>query len=174
MTTDQARVLPFAGTHPTLHEQAILLPGTTVIGDATVEADANLWYGAVVRADVASIRVGAGSNLQDGVIVHADPDLPTDIGAGVTVGHGAVVHGATVEDTCLIGMRSVVLNGARVGAGALIAAGAVVTEGTVVPPGTLVAGVPGKVRRELTEEEQAGLVTSWQGYVELARAHQSD
>src|SRR4029453_15073397 len=109
----------------------------------------------VVRADMAEVRLGAGSNLQDNVVVHTDTDFPTLIGSGVSVGHSAVVHGCTVEDDCLIGMHATVLNGAVVGTGSLVAAGCVVLEGTHIPPRSLVTGVPGKVRRELTDEEYA-------------------
>ena len=124
-----------------------------------------------VRADTAAISVGAGSNLQDNVVLHADPGFPCSVGAGVSVGHAAVVHGCTVEDDCLIGMGATVLNGAVIGSGSLVAAGAVVLEGTVVPPRSLVAGVPAKVRRELTDEEFDGVKQNAARYVELARAH---
>ena len=115
--------------------------------------------------------MGAGSNLQDNVVLHADPDFPCTVGARVSVGHSAVVHGCTVEDDCLIGMSATILNGAVIGAGSLVAAGAVVLEGTVVPPRSLVAGVPAKVRRALTDEEFAGVQQNAAHYQELARAH---
>ncbi len=142
----------------------------TLVGAVRMGPQSSAFYGAVVRADSASIVIGARSNLQDNVVVHADAGFPTTIGDGVSVGHGAVVHGATVEDDCLIGMNATVLNGAVIGRGSLVAAGAVVLEGTIVPPGSLVAGVPAKVRRPLTEDEAAGIRRNAEHYVELARA----
>ncbi len=164
-------VLPYAGTAPTVHPEAWLAPTAAVIGQATIEAGASLFYGAVVRADMDTVVLGPGSNLQDNVVVHTDDGFPTVIGAGVSVGHAAVVHGCTIEDDCLIGMNATVLNGAVIGAGSLVAAGTVVLEGTVVPPGSLVAGVPGKVRRELTDAEREKVVGNARIYLELAARH---
>jgi carbonic anhydrase/acetyltransferase-like protein (isoleucine patch superfamily) len=136
-----------------------------------VEAGASVWYTAVLRADLEPITLGAGSNIQDGAVLHADPGFPLSIGAGVSVGHRAVLHGCTIGDGSLIGMGAVVMNGARIGAGTLVAAGAVVLEGTEVPPGSLVAGLPAKVRRALTGDEAAGLRLNAEGYREMARVH---
>ncbi|MGI8459466.1 MAG: gamma carbonic anhydrase family protein [Propionibacteriaceae bacterium] len=164
-------VLPFADHTPEIDAAAWLAPTATVIGDAVVEADASVFYGAVIRADMAAVRLGAGSNLQDNVVVHTDHGFPTTIGVGVSVGHSAVVHGCTVQDHCLIGMNATVLNGAVIGTGSLVAGGAVVLEGTVVPPRSLVAGVPGKVRRQLSDEEYERVVQNAATYVELAAGH---
>jgi carbonic anhydrase/acetyltransferase-like protein (isoleucine patch superfamily) len=164
-------VLPYGGTAPTIHPDAWLAPTATVIGQATIEAGASLFYGAVVRADMDTVVLGRGSNLQDNVVVHTDYGFPTTIGAGVSVGHAAVVHGCTVEDDCLIGMNATVLNGAVIGAGSLVAAGSVVLEGTVVPPRSLVAGVPGKVRRSLSDAEFNKVVTNARIYLELSARH---
>ena len=164
-------ILPYDGVAPAIDDLAWLAPNATVIGSATVEAAASVFYGAVVRADMDRIRIGAGSNLQDNVVVHTDYGFPTDIGAGVSVGHAAVVHGCTVEDDCLIGMHATVLNGSRIGTGSLVAAGTVVLEGTVVPPRSLVAGVPGKVRRQLLDTEYDRVVANAQVYLELAGSH---
>lgn len=161
----------FAGNAPAVHETAFIAPTASIIGKATLAENSSAFYGVSVRADTAAISVGAGSNLQDNVVLHADPGFPCTVGARVSVGHAAVVHGCTVEDDCLIGMGATVLNGAVIGTGSLIAAGAVVLEGTVVPPRSLVAGVPGKVRRELTDEEFDGVKQNAARYVELARAH---
>lgn len=169
--SDGPRIISLGDDAPRIDDTAIVLPGATVVGAVSLGARVNVWYAAVVRADAAPIEVADDTNLQDGVIVHADPGFPAGIGARVTVGHGAVVHGATVGDDCLVGMRSVILNGARIGAGSLIAAGAVVLEGVEIPPGSLVAGVPGKVRRELTDDERAGIDASWRGYVSRAERH---
>ena len=163
--------IPFGGNTPVVHQEAWVAPNATLIGDVTLDARASVFYGSVLRGDSASIAIGEDSNIQDGVVVHADPDFPTTVGRGVTVGHAAVLHGGTVQDNCLIGMGSVVLNGAVVGAGSMVAAGAVVLEGTQIPPGSLVAGVPGKIRRELTDAEQARHVSSATAYVERAAAH---
>lgn len=166
-----APLYPFAGNTPAVHESAFVAPTASIIGNATLARDSSAFYGVSVRADTAAITVGVGSNLQDNVVLHADPGFPCTVGERVSVGHAAVVHGCTVEDDCLIGMGATVLNGAVIGAGSLVAAGAVVLEGTVVPPRSLVAGVPGKVRRELTDEEYDGVRANAARYVELARAH---
>jgi carbonic anhydrase/acetyltransferase-like protein (isoleucine patch superfamily) len=115
--------------------------------------------------------VGEGTSVQDGTVVHADPGFPASIGSNVTVGHRAVVHGCTVEDDCLIGMGAVVMNGATVGRGSVVAAGAVISQGVTVPAGSLVAGVPGKVRREVTDEERAMIAASAATYRYLLGVH---
>ncbi|MHA7289204.1 gamma carbonic anhydrase family protein [Arthrobacter sp. MDT3-24] len=166
-----APLYDFAGNTPAVHKSAFIAPTASIIGKATLAEDSSAFYGVSVRADTAAISVGAGSNLQDNVVLHADPGFPCTVGAGVSVGHAAVVHGCTVEDDCLIGMGATVLNGAVIGTGSLVAAGAVVLEGTVVPPRSLVAGVPAKVRRELTDEEFDGVKQNAARYVDLARAH---
>ena len=166
-----APLYPFAGTTPAVHESVFVAPTASIIGNATLARDSSAFYGVSVRADTAAITVGEGSNLQDNVVLHADPGFPCTVGERVSVGHAAVVHGCTVEDDCLIGMGATVLNGAVIGAGSLVAAGAVVLEGTVVPPRSLVAGVPGKVRRELTAEEYDGVRANAARYRELAAAH---
>jgi carbonic anhydrase/acetyltransferase-like protein (isoleucine patch superfamily) len=143
----------------------------TLVGRVSMAAQSSAFFGAVLRGDTNSITVGEGSNLQDNVVVHADYDAPTSIGAGVSVGHGAVVHGCTIENDCLIGMNSTVLSHAVIGTGSLVAAGALVLGGTIVPPGSLVAGVPAKVRRELTDEERASIRTNSETYVRLSREY---
>jgi carbonic anhydrase/acetyltransferase-like protein (isoleucine patch superfamily) len=168
-----ALILPFGDASPTIDLAAWLAPTATVIGRATIGADASVFYGAVVRADMDDIVLGTGSNLQDNVVVHTDFGFPTRIGSGVSVGHAAVVHGCTIEDDCLIGMNATVLNGAVIGTGSLVAAGTVVLEGTQIPPGSLVAGVPGKVRRELTAEERARVVANAEHYRELSAQHRA-
>jgi carbonic anhydrase/acetyltransferase-like protein (isoleucine patch superfamily) len=170
MTADSL-VLPFRGFVPSIDPTAFVAPGATLIGAVALAAGSSVFYGAVLRADVDSISLGEGSNLQDNVSVHCDAGKPTRIGAGVSVGHGAVVHGCTIEDDVLIGMSATVLNGALIGAESLVAAGTVVLEGTVVPPRSLVAGVPGKVRRELTEDEVAKVHANAELYVALAAEH---
>jgi carbonic anhydrase/acetyltransferase-like protein (isoleucine patch superfamily) len=169
-----APVYSFAGDTPDIHESVFVAPTASIIGNAVLAEDASAFFGVSVRADTARITVGPGSNLQDNVVLHADPGFPCTVGARVSVGHIAVVHGCTVEDDCLIGMSATILNGAVIGTGSLVAAGAVVLEGTVIPPRSLVAGVPAKVRRELTAEEFDGVRGNASRYVELARAHRKE
>jgi len=161
------------GRAPRVADTAWIAPTAAVIGDVTIGDRTGVFYSAVVRGDTTSITIGAGSNLQDGVVVHADRGFACTVGSGVSVGHAAVVHGCTIEDDCLIGMGAVVLNGAVVGRGSMVAAGAVVLEGAQIPPGSLVAGVPGKVRRELTADEQAGVRENARHYTELTAAHRA-
>jgi carbonic anhydrase/acetyltransferase-like protein (isoleucine patch superfamily) len=163
--------LPFGGHSPVLDASAWVAPTATLIGRVTLAASSSVFFGAVLRADSDVITLGAGSNLQDNVVVHCDAGIPTHIGAGVSVGHSAVLHGCTIEEDCLIGMSATVLNGAVVGRGSLVAAGAVVLEGSIIPPGSLVAGVPAKVRRELTDEEIAGVRENAEHYVALSRRY---
>ncbi|MEU9735323.1 gamma carbonic anhydrase family protein [Streptomyces sp. NPDC048002] len=162
------------GREPKVDQDVFVAPTASVIGDVTLLRGASVWYGAVLRGDVERISVGASSNVQDNCTLHADPGFPVTVGERVSIGHNAVVHGATVEDDCLIGMGATVLNGAVIGAGSLVAAQALVPQGMVVPPGSLVAGVPAKVRRELTEEERAGLTLNGTMYAGLAQAHREE
>ena len=166
-------IIPFGDAAPSIDPTAWVAPNATLIGQVTLAENSSVFYGAVLRADVASITLGAGSNLQDNVTVHCDSGVPTSVGAGVSVGHAAVLHGCTIEDDCLIGMNATVLNGAVIGAGSLVAAGAVVLEGTVVPPGSLVAGVPAKVRRELADGERERLTQNARNYLRYAVAHRA-
>ncbi|MFC9125280.1 gamma carbonic anhydrase family protein [Streptomyces sp. NPDC057099] len=167
----RAMITGIGGREPQVDPEAFVAPTASIIGGVTLGEGASVWYGAVVRGDVESISVGASSNVQDNCTLHADPGFPVTVGERVSVGHNAVVHGATVEDDCLIGMGATVLNGAVIGAGSLVAAQALVPQGMVVPPGSLVAGVPAKVRRELTEEERQGVTLNGTMYAELAKAH---
>lgn len=169
--THRALVTGIGDREPKVDEGAFVAPTSTVIGDVTLEAGASVWYGAVLRGDVERISVGADSNIQDNCTLHADPGFPVTIGERVSVGHNAVVHGATVEDDCLIGMGATVLNGAVIGTGSLVAAQALVPQGMQIPPGSLVAGVPAKVRRQLTEEEQQGVTLNGTHYSTLSKAH---
>ncbi|MDO5617572.1 gamma carbonic anhydrase family protein [Kocuria sp.] len=169
----EAVIAPWEGQEPVIDPEAFVAPNTTVIGDVHIGSGSGVFYGTVVRADRSPIRMGDGSNLQDNCTVHSDPEYPCTIGSGVSVGHAAVLHGCTVEDNVLIGMSATVLNGAVIGAGSLVAAGAVVLEGTVIPPGSLVAGVPAKVRRELTAQEQQQITVNAQTYLRLSAGHRA-
>lgn len=169
--THKPLIRAVADKKPTIADGVFLAPNASVLGAVTLREGASLWYGAVLRADCEPIEVGTDSNIQDNCVLHTDPGFPLEVGARVSVGHNAVLHGCTVEDDSLIGMGATVLNGARIGAGSLVAAQALVPQGMQVPPGSLVAGVPAKVRRELTEEERAGLILNAEGYTALAVAH---
>ncbi|QGV81775.1 gamma carbonic anhydrase family protein [Streptomyces ficellus] len=169
--TERALITGVGGKEPDVHPDAFAAPTSVVVGEVTMAAGASVWYHAVLRADCGPIVLGADSNIQDNCTVHVDPGFPVTVGERVSVGHNAVLHGCTVEDDVLVGMGATVLNGAHIGAGSLIAAQALVPQGMRVPPGSLVAGVPAKVKRELTAEEREGIKLNATMYVELARAH---
>jgi carbonic anhydrase/acetyltransferase-like protein (isoleucine patch superfamily) len=158
---------------PEVHDSAFIAQTAVVLGDVTLGPESSVWYHAVLRGDMAPISIGAGSNIQDGTIVHVDEGVPCDIGARVGVGHRVILHGCTVEDESLVGMGSVLLNGVHVGSGSVIAAGAVLTEGTVVPPGSLVMGVPGRVVRTVDADLARRIEWTWRHYIEQAAAHRS-
>lgn len=167
-----ALLLPFEGHTPDIHPSAFIAPNATIIGRVRIAANASVFYGAVLRGDMDEISLGEGSNLQDNCVVHTDEGVPTVIGAGVGIGHGAIIHGTTIEDGCLIGMGAVLLNRSVIGAGSLVAAGAVVLEGFEVPPESIVAGVPGKVRGPITDEGMRERVRiNAIGYQELSKRH---
>jgi carbonic anhydrase/acetyltransferase-like protein (isoleucine patch superfamily) len=170
---EKALVSAVAGRKPELDPDAFTAPTSVVLGDVRMAAGSSVWYHAVLRGDSETIKIGAGSNVQDNSTVHADPGFPAAIGDRVTVGHNAVLHGCVIEDEVLVGMGSTVLNGAHIGTGSLIAANALVPQGMRVPPGSLVAGVPAKVRRELTAEEQERIRRTAAHYVEMARTHRA-
>lgn len=150
-----ALILPYGDKMPQIAANAYIAPNVTLIGEVTIEAGASIWFGAVLRGDDASIRVGAGSNVQDNAVVHADVGIPTTIGANVTIGHGAIIHGATIGDGALIGMGATLLNGAQIGAESIVGANALVSEGKVFPARSLILGIPAKLVRELDEESAA-------------------
>lgn len=152
---------------------AFVAKNATVIGSVTIGKDASIWFGAVVRGDMAEIIIGDESNVQDNAVVHVDFGKPSIIGNGVTVGHGAIIHGAVVKDNVLIGMGSILLNSAVIGENSVIGAGTVVTEGFEVPPNSLVLGVPGKVIRQLKAEEIERIKDAARVYVEYAREYKN-
>jgi len=161
------------GHTPDVTEAAFLAPGAVLIGAVTLGAGTSVWYGCVLRADGETISVGRDVNIQDGCILHSDPGFPAVLGDRVSLGHGAIVHGATVEDDVLIGMRATVLNGAVIGAGSIVAAGALVTPGTVVPPGSLVAGVPARVLRAASDADIAMITRTTLSYLKHAADHRA-
>ena len=154
---------------PQIEAAAWVAESAVVIGNVRMAAGSSLWPTAVARGDLEQISIGAGSNVQDGAVLHGDPEQPVRLGADVTVGHRAVIHGATLEDGCLVGIGAIVLNGVTVGAGALVAAGSVVTKD--VPPGTLVMGTPAVVKRELSPEAIAEQRCHARRYAQLAASH---
>lgn len=166
-----AHIITIDSKTPSVDQTCFVAPTATLSGDVTLGAQASAFYGVSVRGDSAAIKVGTGTNLQDNVVLHADPGFPCTIGDRVSVGHAAVVHGATVGNDCLIGMSATIMNGSVIGENSLVAAGALVLEGTVVPPRSLVAGVPAKVRRELTDEEVGSLKENAARYLVMAAKH---
>jgi carbonic anhydrase/acetyltransferase-like protein (isoleucine patch superfamily) len=168
---ERALVTGIGGKEPDIDPDAFLAPTSVVLGEVSMAAGSSVWYQAVLRGDGGPISLGPDSNIQDNCSVHTDPGFPMKVGARVSVGHNAVLHGCVIEDDVLVGMGATVLNGAHIGAGSLIAAQALVPQGMRVPPGSLVAGVPAKVKRELTAEEREGIALNAAGYVELAKTH---
>ncbi len=164
-------IVPIRGHTPQLHAESWVAPNASLIGQVTLAARASVWYGATLRAEAEPVEIGFGSNIQDGVTIHVDAEFPVSVGAGVSVGHNAVLHGCVIEDDVLIGMGAVILNGATIGEGALIAAGALVPQGVVVPPRSLVTGVPGSVRRELSDVEIASNRHNAEAYQRLVELH---
>ncbi len=156
-----------------LDPTAFVAPGATVVGRATLRARSSVWFSAVIRADMDTVVLGEESNLQDGAVIHVDHGFPTTIGRRVTIGHRAIVHAATIEDGCLIGMGSIVLTGARVGAGSLVAAGALVREGQQIPPGSLVVGAPARVLGPVKPEHTAAITSGVDHYVALGAAYRA-
>lgn len=160
----RGRMLPVPGG-------AWVADNAVVAGEVHLGEDANIWFGCVVRGDDAEITIGARTNIQDLTMVHADPGVPNVIGSGVTVGHRCVLHGARIEDHCLIGMGAILLAGSSIGEGSIIGAGALVKEGFIVPPRSLVVGMPGRVLREVTEEQYQAIARSAEGYVHAVREY---
>ncbi len=162
----------FAGKQPLVPPTCYVDVSAQLIGDVELAEGASVWMNAVLRGDVHSIRVGARSNVQDNAVLHGQRGLwPVIVGAGCTIGHGAIVHGCVLEDEVLIGMGAIVMNGARIGTGSIIAAGSVVTEGVQIPPGSLVAGVPGRVRRVLHDADLELIRVYARNYVEYTATY---
>ena len=159
---------------PSLGTNAWIAPNATVIGDVQLGDNASIWWNAVLRGDNDTIRIGANSNIQDGSVLHADEGVPLTVGASVTVGHMVMLHGCTVGDESLIGIKSVILNKAVIGRHCIIGANSLIPEGKVIPDRSLVMGSPGKVVRQLTDEEVARLRLAAQGYVENARRYRAE
>ena len=158
----------YRGTRPTMGDNVFIADGAQIIGKVTLGDDANIWFNAVLRGDVQAIEVGARTNIQDNSTVHVDYEHPTIIAEDVTIGHSVTVHGCTIERLVLVGMNAVLLTGCRIGWGSIVGANALVAEGKVIPPRSLVIGSPGRVIREITDEELEELRRSASHYVEEA------
>lgn len=169
-----AHIITFGGKTPSVHPTAWIAPTATLIGDVTIEEGASVWFGAVLRGDNASIVLGAGSNLQDNVVVHTDHDVPTIIGANVGVGHNAILHGTRVGAGSLIGMGATLLNHSTVGEGGFVAAGALVLEGQEIPAGHIAAGVPAKDRGEMNADLAERVRTNAFEYQKLQEAYRAE
>ncbi|MEW6732795.1 MAG: gamma carbonic anhydrase family protein [Acidobacteriota bacterium] len=163
-----ANILPYQGKLPKIDVSVFVAPTAVIIGDVEIGAHSSVWFNTVIRGDVYYIRIGSNTNIQDCSVIHVTTDTyPTIIGDAVTMGHGVILHGCTVKDGALIGMGAIVLDGAEVGEQSLIAAGTMVPMGMKIPPRSLVAGVPAKVKRELTPDDLHRMQINWQHYVEL-------
>lgn len=162
----------FGGARPRIGRGVFLAETCVLIGDVEIGDESSIWYGTVLRGDVCAIRVGARTSVQDGTIVHVTSErFGTSIGSDCTIGHAALIHGCAIEDRCLIGMGSTILDGARIGTGSLVGAGALVTPGTDIPPGSLVLGAPAKVVRPIQPKEREQIEQGAAHYVVLARRY---
>ena len=164
-------IITYKGLKADIGKDVLIATGSQIIGDVKIAKGASIWYNAVLRADLDTIYIGENSNIQDNSILHVDINQPLFIANNVTVGHGAILHGCTISNNCLIGMGAKILNGAKIGENSLIGAGALITENTEIPPGTLVLGVPGKVIRKLSLEEIEDIEQSALNYYKLAQKH---
>ena len=154
-----------------IKESAVILDGAHIIGDVKLDENVSIWFGAVLRGDVSSIKIGKNSNVQDNCVVHCSKDFPVEIGENVSVGHGAVIHGCTIEDNVLIGMNATVLNGAKIGKNSIVGAGAVVTEGKEFPDNSLILGLPARAVREITSEQAQHILNNAQNYLNLSKSY---
>jgi carbonic anhydrase/acetyltransferase-like protein (isoleucine patch superfamily) len=165
----------YRGRTPQIPASAYIDPDAVIIGDVTIGELSSVWPGVVIRGDVNWIRIGARTNIQDGSVLHVMKDThPLVLGDAVTIGHGVILHGCTIESSVLIGMGSILLNGAKIGTGSIVAAGTLVPEGAVVPPGSLFMGHPGKLRRALTPEDQASIEAYAARYIEYSETYKAE
>ena len=165
----------YRGRTSQISASAYIDPDAVIIGDVTIGELSSVWPGVVIRGDVNWIRIGARTNIQDGSVLHVMKDThPLVLGDAVTIGHGVILHGCTIESNVLIGMGSILLNGAKIGSGSIVAAGTLVPEGAVVPPGSLFMGHPGKLRRALTPEDQASIEAYAARYIEYSETYKAE
>lgn len=174
MTTPRGWILSIGDQHPRVAEDVFVAPGGVVAGDVEIGPGSSVWFNAVLRGDVAPIRVGAGTNIQDNAVIHVDAGRACVIGDNVTVGHGAIVHASVVGDGVTIGMGAVVLSRCEIGPGAVVAAGAVVPEGTVVPAGALVMGMPAREKRAVDPAEDERFTAATVRYIENAQRFRAE
>lgn len=167
------RLRKYLKKDPTINDSSYIAKSAELIGDVRIAKNVSIWPKCVLRADINFIEIGENTNIQDGTLMHLSDDYPVIIGRNVTIGHGAMLHACTIEDECLIGMRATVLDGAVIGKRSIIGANTLVPKGMIVPPGSLVLGIPGKVNRELTEEEQNEIIYWSEKYVKLAQAYKT-
>jgi carbonic anhydrase/acetyltransferase-like protein (isoleucine patch superfamily) len=168
-------ILPFLGIEPIIPESCYLAPGAVIIGDVILGDESSVWFHTVVRGDVNYVRIGRRTNIQDLCTLHVtDGTHPLNIGDNVTVGHGAIVHGCSIEETCLIGIGARILDGAQIGRESVVAAGALISPGTRIPPRSLVMGIPGRVKRTLEDKEVEEIRNSAQHYVDAIASYRSD
>src|SRR5580692_10566802 len=171
----QPDIRPYRGKHPQIAASAYIDPAAVIIGDVVIGEDSSVWPCTVIRGDVHHIRIGARTNIQDGCVLHVMRDEHALVlGDDVTIGHSVTLHGCTIESRCLIGMGAIILNGAHIGTGSIVAAGALIPERTMIPSGSLVMGQPGKVKRTLTEADQAGITDYAQRYVEYKNIYREE
>tara|TARA_Y100001968_G_C19240412_1_gene659125 strand:+ start:117 stop:620 length:504 start_codon:yes stop_codon:yes gene_type:complete len=162
----------FGRKSPNIGNNCFIADSADVIGDVTIGNDSSIWFGTVARADMHYIKIGSKTNIQDNCTVHVTTDIhPTIIGDEVTIGHNVIVHGCTVEDRCLIGMGAIIMDGAIIGEGSLIGAGALISPNTIIPPKSLVVGLPGKVLRQVTDEEFNEIIDRAQHYIDFAKKY---
>jgi carbonic anhydrase/acetyltransferase-like protein (isoleucine patch superfamily) len=171
--SDFVPIVPFKGVWPRIAEDAYIAPTATVTGDVWIASEVSIWFGAVIRGDIAPVRIGPHSNVQDNCTIHADEGSPCEIGADCSIGHNAVIHGATLGDGVLVGMHATVLTGATLGNGCIVAASALVPEGKQVEADQLIMGIPAKVARPVTEEERARTLRGVQHYLAYAREYRA-
>ncbi len=164
-------LIPFNGKSPKIADDVFIAEGAKVIGDVTIGSGSSIWYNVVIRADLASVTIGRNTNIQDNTTIHVDRGKPVVIEDDVSVGHGAVVHGCTVQKLALVGIHAIILSGATIGEGAIIGAGAVVGEGKSIPPRSLAVGVPARIIRAVTDEDLATSAGRAQRYSLLAQEH---
>lgn len=165
-------ILPFEGKFPKLHESVFVVESACIIGDVEIGENSSVWFNTVIRGDVNYIRIGARTNIQDLSMLHVEKDLyPLIIGNDVTIGHSVTLHGCRIKDRCLIGMGVIILNNAEIGEESIIGAGTLITPDTIIPPRSLVLGSPGKVRREVTDEELKWIRRSADNYVNYVQRY---
>ena len=171
--SDEARptIISYDGVMPNIAKSVFVAPSAVIVGNVTLEEESSVWFQAVIRGDLNGICIGKGTNVQDGCIIHVTHERGVSVGEGVTIGHGAILHGCTIESRCLVGMRSTVLDGSRIGEESIVAAGSLVTEDKEYPPRSLIMGTPARVVRSLSADDMKMILTFASSYLELAKRY---